>query len=336
MKVLLASRSKASELLFSGVELSRLPPAEIDTALEHVRADSVMYIDFGSLPKKAAQELVSSLGASRSVHWAVLDRSRSWSDPAALFHAGAIDYLGPEAAEGTVNPARLALIESFIERSDSRVIKSRKAHRQATLPPWDCLVEGKAYDMLILYLGIWDADGMRVRLGENRFTRFKSSVLNLAASLIQEHGGILWITDDRSCLALFPPEALNGLFTSCMSTLAGMRLISYEQFRLEQEVGWLSFCFQTASVPWQKPGQTGKIISDALNYIYHLGRKFLRPCVIDLVDDTITELAPRLAALLKDAGSFESRPVHRFHGFVSGAYGPESADAPSLHDDRLR
>ncbi len=318
MEVTLVTRTKALELLFGGMEPRRASPVELDELLAEPPAELLLYIDFASMGRRSLPELIERLSAARRLHWAVIDRGRVISDPAALFHAGALDYIGPEATEGFITPQRVETVLAYAARSDALGSKA-KGHkaRMPAFQSWNSMVEGKSYELLVLYLGIWDAEGLRTRLGEGRFSRLKASALGLANGLIQEHGGQLWISDDRSFLALFQPEALNGLLSSCISLLANMRLISYEQFRLEQEVGCLSMALQRCTLPWQKPGQTGTIVSDAINYIYHLGRKYTAPCVIDLVDDAAHELNPRLETLLCAPESFEGKSVRRFAGFAT-------------------
>lgn len=326
MRAVLVTRSKALELLFDGVELVRRSPAELDPSALPWGQDELVYLDLGSVPKRQRSEWLERLAAARGLRWAVIDRGRALDDPAALFRLGAVDYLGAEAREGVVDRARLDDIRAYAERLDNHGPKAarHRAHHGG-FPGWDALAEDKSYELCALYAGVWDADGLRTRLGELRFSRFKAAAAGIVNALVQEHGGLLWISDDQSFLALFPPELASQLVVSAMRILANMRLISYEQLRLEQEVGCLYFCLRRCELPWQKPGQTGTVVSDALNYMYHLGRKFTPPCSIDLVDELADSLDPRLKTLFIDAGSFENRPIRRFHGFESAGAPPDQA-----------
>lgn len=326
MKAVLITRSKVLELLFDGVELVRLNPAELDPSALAWGQDELVYLDLGSVPKRQRAEWLERLAAARGLRWAVIDRGRSLEDPAALFRLGAVDFIGAEAREGVVDRGRLDDIRAFAERLDNHAPKAAR-HRphHGGFPGWEALTEGKAYELCAFYAGVWDADGLRTRLGEQRFARFKAAAAGVVNGVVQEHGGLLWIADDQSFLALFPPELASELVASAMRILANMRLISYEQLRLEQEVGCLYFCLRRCELPWQKPGQTGTVVSDALNYMYHLGRKFTPACAVDLVDDLAEALDPRLKALFVDAGNFENRPIRRFHGFETTGGPPTQA-----------
>jgi hypothetical protein len=317
MKVVLITRSKVLEQLFDSVDLLRLNPAELDPYSLPWGPEELVYLDLGSVPRRQRDEWIERLGATRGLRWSVIDRAGAHTDPAALFRQGALDYLGAALADGIVGPARLAAIEAYADRLDNHASRTSRPrnHHGSSFPGWDALSEGTSYELCALFTGVWDADGLRTRLGEQRFARFKAAVLGVVNSIIQEHGGLLWISDDQSFLALFPPEPASQLVVSAMRVLANMRLISYEQLRLEQEVGFLHFCLRRCELPWQKPGQTGTVVSDALNYMYHLGRKFTPPCAIDLVDDLAETLEPRLKAFFSGVGSFENRPIRRFEGF---------------------
>jgi len=326
MKAVLITRSKVLELLFSGVELVRLNPAELDQSALAWGQDELVYLDLGSLPKRQHAEWLERLSADRGLRWAVIDRGRSLDDPAALFRLGAVDFIGAEAREGIVDRGRIEDIRAYAERLDNHGPKAaRQRAHYGCFPGWEALTEGKTYELCAFYAGVWDADGLRTRLGEQRFARFKAAVAGVVNGVVQEHGGLLWIADDQSFLALLPPELAAQLVASAMRILANMRLISYEQLRLEQEVGCLYFCIRRCELPWQKPGQTGTVVSDALNYMYHLGRKFTPACAVDLVDDLAETLDPRLKALFVDAGSFENRPIRRFLGFEASGSPPDQA-----------
>ena len=326
MKTVLITRSRGLELLFAGVDLVRMNPAEVDPYSLPWGAEELVYLDLGSVPKRQSGYWIERLAATRGLRWAVIDKACMLADPAHLFRQGAVDYLGAGATEGIVDQSRLAAIRAYAERLGNHVPRTNHHQtHQGSFPGWDALIEGKVYELCAFFTGVWDADGLRTRLGEQRFARFKAASLGVVNTIIQEHGGLLWIADDQSFLALFPPEPASHLVISSMRVLANMRLISYEQLRLEQEVGSLFFCLRRCELPWQKPGQTGTVISDALNYMYHLGRKFTPPCSIDLVDDLADTLEPGLKALFSEVGNFENRPIRRFQGFVTSGRPPQSS-----------
>lgn len=326
MKIILLSRSKALEKLFSGVDLTRRNPTELDPDSLPWGAGELIYLDLASIPKRQNDSWLKSLSETKGLCWAIIDRTRVLADPACLFRRGAVDYLGVGACEGLVDQARLDQIQAYAERLDNHSARVLRNPASTTcFPGWEGLTEGKIYELCAFYVGIWDADGLRTRLGEPRFLRLKSAVLGLVNSILQEHGGLLWISDDQSFLALFPPELASQLVVSAMRILVNMRLISFEQLRLEQEVGSLYFCLRRCELPWQKPGQTGTVVSDALNYMYHLGRKFTPPNTIDLVDDLAETLEPRLRACFSGVGSFENRPIRRFQGFSTSGRGIQTS-----------
>lgn len=315
MRAILLCKSRSLELLFETCP-ERMPPQDLDALSADPPDEAIIYLDAAALPKRGLADALDRLSCARHLRWAIIDRVRTIRDPASVFHSGACDYVGPDAEEGSIDSQRLDRVAAFASRLDPEASRHH-AHRSHGLafPGWDALEEGKNYELLSLYAALADADGLRTRLGETRFARLKANAQSLAHNLAQDAGGILWIVDDRSFLLLFQPDAATQVMTSCLKVLANMQLISFEQFRLDQESVSISFSLRRASIPWQKPGKTGTVISDALNYIFHLGRRFTPPGSIDLVDGLGSELPPRLAARLESAGDFEGRPVERFSGF---------------------
>lgn len=315
MKAILVCKSRSLELLFDPSP-ERKSPQDLEALCADPPEDSIVFLDAAALPKRALAEAMDRLSSSRHLRWAIIDRTRILKDTALVFHLGGCDYIGADAEEGSIDLQRLDRAALFASRMDpdTRAHHSHRSHG-STFPGWDALEEGKSYELLILFASIADAEGLRTRLGETRFARLKASAQALAASIAHDAGGLLWITDDRSFLLLFQPDTCSQVMNSCLKVLANMRLISFEQFRLDQESVSLSFSLRRAVLPWQKPGQTGTVIADALNYIFHLGRRFTPPGTIDLVDGLGSELPPRLASRLENAGDFEGRSIERFAGF---------------------
>ncbi|MBN1520489.1 MAG: hypothetical protein JW923_10435 [Spirochaetales bacterium] len=323
MEVILVAKSRSAELLFSLPRLTRFQPSELDAILASPPADCLLYIDLGSLPRRGLPELLARLADEKRLRWAALDRARAVSDPAALFHTGALDYIGPEAGEGFVNEERLDSVAAYAAKlsGDQARAPARRTRTASGFVGWDALSEGKDYEFLMVYVALCDADALRTRLGDARFTRLKSAVLSTIGTLAAEHEGLVWMGDGQSTLVLFQPDHLPSVFRSCMRVLAGIRLLSYEQFRMDQDDIQLAFSLLKARLPWQKPGNTGTVVSDAINYIHHLGRRHTAPGTIDLAGDTADALPDRLKTLLSDAGDFEYKPVRRFAGFVTTCSG---------------
>ncbi|TFG85369.1 MAG: hypothetical protein E4H20_00475, partial [Spirochaetales bacterium] len=118
MEVILLCKSRTTERFFNLPDLQRLLPPELDQLLAEPRPDVVVYVDAASFPRKNFPALIARLVASRRLHWAVIDRSRSIVDPASLFHAGAVDYIPGDAPDGLVNEERLRILARFSTRQE--------------------------------------------------------------------------------------------------------------------------------------------------------------------------------------------------------------------------
>jgi hypothetical protein len=320
VNVILVGKNRLLDRLFSASGFRSAPTAELEGLLANPSADNIVYLDAGSFTRKSWEETIPRMSAEPRINWAVIDHGQLLPDPAAVFHAGALDYAGRDAPDGFIDDKRIDTIMRFAEGrlQTDRPANSRhqnQRQRQTAFSGWDQLVEGKEYEFLMLFIGLCDADGLHTRLGDTRFAKLKSSVVSVAETLASERDGVVWISDGQCILELFKPDSASKVVTSCIRILANMELVSYEQLRLDQETVSLNFSLCRATAPWQKPGNTGTIVADSINYIYHLGRKFTPPGVIDLVDDLASSLPSRLADHIVPAGSFEGKTVNRFAGF---------------------
>ncbi|MFI5369298.1 MAG: hypothetical protein ACHQ1F_09835, partial [Spirochaetia bacterium] len=111
-------------------------------------------------------------------------------------------------------------------------------------------------------------------------------------------------------LALFPLTAAASAAPVC-----GLRiLLSRVFYDIDESLlpGSLSFHMAlSVGVTVYQKGDTGRIVSDGVNSIFHLGRKYTQPGQFLMTADACELAPPDLRAHLVPAGSFEGRRVMR-------------------------
>jgi hypothetical protein len=127
---------------------------------------------------------------------------------------------------------------------------------------------------------------------------------------VTQHGGRLWLWSHFGGLALFPLG--NG---ECQAMACGLRILLARVFYDVEESllpGRLSFRLAlSVGATVYRHADTGRIVSDGLNSIFHLGQRFARAGQFMLTAEA-AELGPaQLRPFLHSAGSFEGRRIMR-------------------------
>jgi hypothetical protein len=115
----------------------------------------------------------------------------------------------------------------------------------------------------------------------------------------------------KACLFLIPPKIKNieTAIKSCITMIISTPLIVLESLAVSFPLDFI-FALHYDSINYKPPGKTGTIISDAINFIFHLGTKKAEPGRLtisgELPDKTIPQL---LQDCFLPAGEFEDRKI---------------------------
>ena len=270
--------------------------------------DSFVYFD-AELGQDRVLELASKLEEVAGCAWGVIDRAGKAPDPADYFFAGACDYIGALLFKAGFGPGRLdkALAYSgLVEDPDGDT--DDEAEIEA-FPGWAELEEGADVPVRFCYAAIGNQKSLLERIGEKRLDKLREDFATFLESWSKECGGILWIRETAGCLILFPPmdEGMNPLLAA-FRLLLDRALIGYEVFKLEVPLTF-RFAFHGGHTMWRKPGATGNIVSEDVNYAFHLGTKAAGDGYV-LASSGVQHAIPDcLRDLFSAAGDFEGRSL---------------------------
>jgi hypothetical protein len=254
--------------------------------------------------------------------WGIIDPKGSIKDSSALFFAGASDYLGPSALK-VVDVKHFKAAASWRITQGDEVKDGENAAVPALLPKtgiklpagkfpgWKALPSGKVMNFYLLYCSLHAKTALNALLGEAAYTQLYQRMIVYLKQQFQEAECQLWIDSGKDCLFLLPPKlkCAGAAITSCIRMLLSAPLIANETFNLRVAVNFV-FALHYGSVSYHPPGKTGTVVSDAMNFIYHLGAKKTEIGRIavssELPDGSIP--AP-LEDFFVSNGSFENRKI---------------------------
>lgn len=297
-----AGASDATELFPARVEVETMAISGLKRSVER-RADRFVYLDARGLEREALLDAAAWLSGRPGIAWGVVDPDGEVADPAALFFAGATDYLGPGILP--VDETRLRIALGRAHRDD----EAPEPETARSFPGWAKLREGKEYDFLFCHAAIGEPDRLREAIGEKRLAKLKEAFAAHMAEIAEGIDGKAWILDSQGLLLAFPPKDLpDSPVLAAFELLLDRALVGYEVFKLEVPLTF-RFAFHAGKAPWRPPGATGTVVSEDVNFIFHLANRGGHDGRITLSQACADAVPSQLADVFQPAPAFEGHEI---------------------------
>ncbi|GEM_PF-6748675 len=279
-------------------------PSECQTSLKKLKSGDLVYYEAGK-DLEENKKVFRALQKQTAAVWGILDPYGVVEDTAQLFHSGCSDYLGTKMRKIPMKKTRFTTVMDYAGVSmEEPVIKGIPSFTpsQATI--------GKEYAFTFLLVEVADQSGFKRALGETKLTKFRSSFVQFLNGTFQESGGVLWMQQEFSFLIAYPEKEVTSAVSTGLKLILSRSLLSLESFQLNHVIQF-QCALHKGTAPWQKPGETGKVISDAVNSIFHLGQKRAVKNTLTLTQDCLNDFPQRLTPLLISEGEYEGRNIYR-------------------------
>ncbi|MDR2210721.1 MAG: hypothetical protein LBO65_04535 [Spirochaetaceae bacterium] len=284
----------------------------------------ISYLDISGLAAADAKKTVTQLKRRcKDTPWGIIDPKGSCKDPAMWFFAGASDYLGPGAlTEITPERFKTAALWRQGPQEDAPPGKSGAEAGPVLpkngiklpggkIPGWKEIPAGKTMPFYLLYCSLQGKNSLNTRFGEEAYTQLHKRLLAYLSQSFQKAEGLIWMDSGKDCLLLIPPKAKNAeaAVTACIRLLLSVPLVTIETLGLKVPVHFV-FSLHYGSVKYSPPGKTGTVVSDAVNFIFHLGTKKAEPGRLTISDEIPDNTIPKaLGEWFVPAGEYEGRRI---------------------------
>lgn len=312
-----SSRTKFPRRPRTGPEVEVYPTVQLRRVLPGLAAGTLVYLDLGGLGEVERRRWLALLLKRRDILHGVIDPQGKEPDVAGLFHAGAVDYIGREFRSTSLSAKRVQRVLAW----------ARATGRGGSCPPeaatlstegWDSVVQGRPHDFAFLFVEVDSVDAMKRRHGAENLAAVMDSFRSYIERMVSPHDGRLWTWAAFGGLILFPlPQkaAAGDPLASGSPVLCGLRIgLSRVLYDAEESPlpAILSFrmALSRGSIVY-KERDTGSVIAESLNAIFHLGQKFAKPGQFVMAEDALDLVPQRLRSIIQPAGVFEGKKVHR-------------------------
>ena len=297
-----------------------------------IAAGDQAYLDISGLSPvemKKTFVLFKKVGA----FWGIIDPKGVAEDPAMFFFNGAYDYIGPALVRNGLSKKRFdtALswasegggIESGNEVENGAERENKKKNQKlpaGKFEGWKSIRSGTSASFFFLFVSLSAKSNSSLRplIGEAAFNTVKNRLGDVLQQGLWETDALLWMETEGSSLFLIPPRAANirAAVEAVLKMILNIRLIGIEKLGLLIPVE-LTFALHYGQTIFQAPGQTGAVVSESVNYIFHLGTKRAETGRLTISDDVPEEAIPEgLLNLFISAGEFERIPVRHSRRFI--------------------
>jgi hypothetical protein len=308
----------------------------LDTPLsKHSPVDGdITYLDISDSPDEELKKILAPLKKCCHITpWGIIDPKGIIKDTAALFFEGASDYLGPGVLKEKqeMDSKRLKEIhtwrknyivaaaaaaeeaeKSAVAAPGGAFLKSGiKLPAASAFPGWKKMEVGKSMPFYLLYCALQGKVALDERLDEKTMHLVHKKFLTRLLDDLDEADGQLWMNTGKDGLFLIPPRAkcAEAAIKACVGLVVSAPQIVLETLNVNMPANFV-FALHYGSISYKPPGKTGTIVSDAINFVFHLGAKKSEPGRLTLSGELPDVTVPKnLLDLFTSAGEFEERKV---------------------------
>jgi hypothetical protein len=332
VKVLVFSRNKKLPEKFKlrkrkGLvdEVRYLDPKDLAAELKAADSPTLCYLDTASIEESKLDGYLKTLGKNDSVLYGIIDAGGKIKDVARLFHQGAVDYVGRSVLNAGPGMSRLKSVTQYGQSVHPTILQQAAAvatsEKRASYAPsgsdWTAVAAGREYTFAIMFIELDGKDRMQKSYDHKNLSIALTSFRNYIEGFVQKFRGRIWMWSSFGGIVLFPFDA-----KTCPALTCGFRLLLFKHlYDIEGShfPQFLSFrmVLQIGNTTYTEE-DTGHVVSDSLNSIFHLGQQFAKPGNFCIGEEVLKFGHPALRSYFVAAGSFEGRkilrmrlPVHR-------------------------
>ncbi len=323
MRILLFGKNRkrrsAKGKVSKGLVVETYPIGELPAMIPSLKKGTLVYLELAGLDATQRQKILFAIPENPSLLFGILDPAGAIVDVASLFHGGVVDYLGKKMRGGRLNVKRIAQVLSYADGGAQEEEADDAGFVQASPVPanepsvngWARIVPGKEYEFAILFVEVDGTEELKKRHEPDNLTGAMETFRSYVERITSQHGGRTWMWSQFGGLVLFPLKEGPG----SAAPVCGLRLLfSRIFFDVEESPlpGYLSFhlALSTGTTVY-RVRDTGEIISESLNSVFHLGKKYTRPSQFFISADAMGLVPESLKTLCVPVGSYEGRRIFR-------------------------
>lgn len=320
MDIVIFSDSKKIDDLFSRIKTKQysfhyFPLSELRKTIKNTQSGALLYIDVTHLEEPERGKTLKFLSKLKDYHYGIIDPRGSVHDIAEQFHNGACDYIGRELFKEGFSQSRLKKVIELVTRDAAAGVKT-----EGDVPAskyilsgnnWDEIKPGNEYTFCFMFVELDNQKELVKKFGAAHIDSFLKSFQDLLERIVSPINGRIWMSLDFGALILIPFDGkkCDAILTSFRFIMA-RKIISIEEYDSKTLLSY-RIALHLGNTIYKSRGETGTIISDSINSVFHLGQKFTEPGNFYLTKEISSFIPHGLKKWFVPVGKYEGRDIIR-------------------------
>jgi hypothetical protein len=322
MQVIVFTDNKKIKDIFSiigkskGNSVTSEPSASMKKMLREIDRESLIYLDAGKLTAPELKKNITLLSKLENIYFGIIDPKGIVKDTAELFHSGAADYMGKEQIKSKIPVKRLNSVLNYIKTihgeeagtpEDETVIENFISSGT----DWKDIKPGREYSFCFMFIELDNQKELKGKYGDINTGKFVSEFQNLVEEKFSEINGRVWMWMDFGGLILFPFDGMKcNPLLSIFNFYMNIKIIMAEEFSYDDTLSFRT-ALHIGNTEYKERGDTGEVVADSVNSIFHLGQKFAKPGTFVITENIFKFIPGGVKDYFLDEGVFEGRQIKR-------------------------
>ncbi|MBN2737856.1 MAG: adenylate/guanylate cyclase domain-containing protein [Spirochaetales bacterium] len=301
-----------------------LDPSDFRRKVKESSRNEIFYLDIEAFKNDWEKEFKYAQKNDK-VFLALIDLQGKVKDIGTYIYKGIVDYIGKDNGVNDFSKRRFIDVENYLENyrcdyflADEEDELEPGAYKIAE-KGWATIRSDEEYTFYIMYVELDDKKEMEKSFAKSNLKLAIDSFKRFVEQNVARFEGKLWIWQGFGGVVLFP---FNG--HDCPAALSGFRMAIYKHLHDVEESLFPHFisyrmAIHLGNVLYQEEN-TGNVIADTINSVFHLGSKYAEPGEFYMTDDTYRFIHPKIKPYFKASGEFEGRNIWRMRRPIIGAF----------------
>ena len=291
-------------------------PVNYKTILRNTTQTTFVYVDVSSFEDSERKKLINYITRQKRFDFGIIDPKNSISDPAELFYHGASDYMGKDVLkhEAKVKRIKNAIDYYSIESVEDELSAIPVFEDMPTMLSghnWDNIKVGNEYTFCMLHIEIDILQEWASKSGKAHIEEVMEFFYSHIDKIITPINGRMWMKTDFGGLVLFPYDgSCTSIIIECIKLVMNRIIFSAEEYTYSTILSY-RMSLDIGNTKYLTSGNTGNIISDSVNFIFHFGKQYALPGNFYLTGRVHEDIPPGLMDKFCPSERFEDRSIYR-------------------------
>jgi len=299
-----------------GCSIAFYPAGDFPSKIKMIREYNLFYLDISSVKEMDTKKYLNLVYKTKNARIGIIDPDNSISDPAELFYNGAADYIGKNLLKSGITFKRIEAAYNFRKIEVVVPVCEKEEDDSArdyilSGNDWSLVKPGQEYTFCFMFIELDNFRDMKKTAGVERSRIIAEAFHKFIGQYVSSIKGRVWMWMEHGGLILFPFDGRScDAVLSSFKLMLNMYIINMVDLTMDYFYSY-HIVLHIGNTVYRERGETGTIVSDSINSIFHIGQKYAEGRNFYLTGDMERFIPPGICEYFVSAGEFEGRKLLR-------------------------